>query len=294
MEKHKNKIKTSASVLWRALLSFLVVFVIGILGTYHYRSVRKSSVRPETATCSGNMIEDISDSQRFPSHRVLTSNGIVFDVTRTIEAANSEDVRNDLTARMRSEGWKKIRVPDKTNPLKKLNVSDSATIYDFYISPDNKIAGYAIDKRGGKSAITRVSFSLNEIRRHIRETQYGFGRGSSSLRVPEVYKEIMVTPPVMSFTGSSADSTGIYVCEFRGQTIADVADTLYSNIRNNNWQKEIVGDIVACRKILDKQNIISARKADILCNIMLSQDENGEGVIASYRFSKLWHVETRR
>ena len=74
-----------AGYIFKLLLSFCVVFGIGMFATEHYRSPRKQSYQSLRLSSSDNMIEQVLVSNA-PRHQTLRAGGGRFDINRRYTA----------------------------------------------------------------------------------------------------------------------------------------------------------------------------------------------------------------
>jgi len=288
----KKGLRGIGTVLFRAILSFIVVFVIGIMGMAHYRSVRKSTSNKSNPASSGNLIESFR-IERAPAHQVLKVEGVQFDISRKYIAGLMLNIKSQLAERKKGLGWREIQISDKRTPLKNLNLTHSSDAFQYFLSPKNRISGYLFVQMNHTVKVTEVSFDVNAVAKRLKKQGVVSGI-IPRVDVPDKYRTIMPDSPVISLESSSSESSGIYVCSIANSKIAEVASQIRDRLHLNAWKEEQWSDIAEYKAVFYDKKMIVARKDRILCNIILSKDENSHEIIASYRFSNMRQAELGR
>ena len=259
---------------------------IGLLGLAHYKTrrdeARRAAYKPVS---SGGYVERVDPIGGAPSRSELDLGGVKCQIERGYMSAPPEIALDNYAARKAGLGWSEVKPADRVSARA---LADPMSPSRYFLTPDGRIAGVRASKKSSGTKILTVELDPLAL-------ASGSGAASPPSPAPDEYLALMPAPPKLAYRPVSAGGAELYVCSMGADaTPAGIARDIRGRLSANGWEADIPEDLSNLKTLENKNvgTVISARKAGVLCNIIITRRESGS--VAAFRFSNLRRADIGR
>ena len=274
----RSRLRTAGIILGRALVTFVVVFGVGILGVRHYH--RMARAKKDGSGLTPVAIEPARTEASLGSQR-LTVDGIDLNIVRSWETGPPETVRTRITRRNQSLGWETLAGAPHNLPSGVLARPEFQFL--CFLTANHKVVGYALNPDGHGTRITAAELDLVQLAKKPA--------GEKPAPVPPEYAALMPRPPHFALAGRDPAGVELYLVKMPAANPVAVAADIRERLLREGWTLEPWDAITGKDGLVQAGGEwLVAHRTPKMCHVMVVQEQ--DTVLASYRFSPARPVQT--